>query len=90
MHSINPVLQQALAPFAPPSLLTQYHQALQSFDWMFGFTDDHDVWARGSNALARLHRMQRKVDPDGSIWRSYPQSQQHGAPQPCSLQKDPT
>jgi len=88
MQAAHPIFQQALAPFAPPSLLTKYHQALQAFDWQFEFSDDHDVWARGTNALARLRRMQREVDPDGSIWRSYPQSRQHGAPQPVLAIKD--
>lgn len=82
MNNVHPILQQGLAGIAPPSPLTEYHKALASMDWQFEHSDEHAVWARGSNALARLHRMQRDLDPTGEIWMSYPGARGHGAPLP--------
>lgn len=82
MHNAHPVMQQALAAIAPASPLTQYHQALAAFDWQFEHSDEHAVWARGHNALSRLHKLQRELDPTGEIWLSYPGAHGHGAPQP--------
>ena len=62
--------------------LQAYKALLESMNWQFEFSDEHAVWARGSNALARLHRMQRELDPSGEIWMSYPGAHKHGAPQP--------
>jgi hypothetical protein len=82
MQNVNPILQQALAAFSPPSPLAEYHKALQSFDWQYAFSDDYLVFARGVNALEKLHAIQTKVDPTGEIWNSYPGSKGHGAPFP--------
>ena len=65
-----------------PTRLEAYVAALRSFDWQFQFSDDHTVWARGNNALARLHKMQRSIDPDGIIWMNTPGARGHGAPGP--------
>jgi hypothetical protein len=56
-------------PLLTPELI--YRQALAEFDWHFEFSDDHTVWGNGSNSLARLHRMQKKIDPDGRIWNEH-------------------
>ena len=62
--------------------MDEYRAALARFDWQFEIADDHAAWARGTNALARLRRMQRELDPTGAIWMSYPGAQTHGAPLP--------
>lgn len=82
MNNINPIMQAAVAPFAPPSPLNAYHAALSKFDWDFDARDDHSRWAEGHNALARLRKMQAELDPTGEIWMSYPGACGHGAPQP--------
>lgn len=67
-------------------LMAQYRAALAAMDWQFEHTDEHRRWANGTNALARLHRMQREVDPTGEVWLSYPGAQTHLAPQPRILE----
>jgi hypothetical protein len=82
MTNVHPLFQAAIAPLAPPSALTEYHAALQSFDWQYDFSDSHERWAKGNNALARLRAMQAVVDPTGEIWMAQPGAQGHGAPAP--------
>ncbi len=92
MSNLSPVMAAALAPFAPRSsevhalaseyAIGLYRKALEAFDWQFEFSDDHARWALGHNALSNLYRMQRTLDPDGSIWLSYAGAHTHGAPQP--------
>lgn len=67
-------------------LMAQYRAALAAMDWQFEHTDEHRRWVNGTNALARLHRMQREVDPTGEIWLSYPGAHTHLAPQPRILE----
>lgn len=62
--------------------MREYRAALDAFDWQYEMADDHQAWARGTNALARLRRMQLQVDPDGSIWGAHPGAQCFGAPHP--------
>jgi hypothetical protein len=82
MTNVHPLIQAAIAPMAPASALTEYHAALKSFDWNYDFSDDQQRWANGSNALARLRKMQAELDTTGEIWMSYPGAQGHGAPAP--------
>jgi hypothetical protein len=62
--------------------MVEYRAALAGMDWQFEFCDEHAKWAAGTNALARLHRMQRELDPSGDIWLSFPGALSHGAPRP--------
>lgn len=48
--------------------LLRYVEALQSFDWSFEFSDDPRVWREGTDKLAALRAMQKKIDPDLKIW----------------------
>lgn len=92
MSNLSPVMSAALAPYAPPSsevhaLATEYaiglyRKALETFDWQYEFADTLDRWARGNNDLSNLRRMQRTLDPDGSIWLSYPGAHTLQAPKP--------
>ncbi len=84
MEHIHQILQQALAPFSPPSDLARYHNLLSRMDWQYEFSDDHSVYIRGKKMLDELRELQKQVDPDGSIWISYPGAKKHGAPQPRS------
>ena len=70
-----------------PNPLAQYRAALAAMDWQFEHTDEHRRWAAGTNALARLHRMQRQLDPAGEIWMQTPGANTHGAPQPSVLEE---
>ena len=67
-------------------LMAQYRAALAAMDWQFEHTDEHRRWANGTNALARLHRMQREVDPTGEVWLSHPGAQTPLAPKPQILE----
>lgn len=69
-----------------PEALAAYRHALASFDFQYAFSDDHSVWQRGTNALARLHRMQLALDPTGEIWMSTRGAKGHGAPRPLQAQ----
>jgi hypothetical protein len=66
----------------PISKLAAYGQALKAFDWQFQFADDHRRYLAGEEALRKLHKMQRQIDPDGVMWLSTPGARGHGAPQP--------
>lgn len=66
--------------------LAEYRAALANMDWQFEFTEDHRRWATGTNDLARLHKMQRELDPTGEIWLATPGARGHGAPRPRVLE----
>jgi hypothetical protein len=57
---------------ASPSLgdIAAYVQALKDHDWEFSYTDDHSVYQRGHNSLAKIKRLQKLVDPDGTLWNT--------------------
>lgn len=58
-----------LEPAGPDlAAIAAYEQALKDHDWDFEFSDDHSVYQRGHNALARLRRQQRELDADGVLW----------------------
>lgn len=92
VNHLSPVMATALAPFAPPSsevhaiapkyAIGLYRKALASFDWQYDQADTQHRWANGHNDLANLYLLQRTLDPDGSIWLSYPGAHTDGAPQP--------
>jgi hypothetical protein len=67
---------------AAPSKLATYGAALKAMDWQFVMSDDHAVFQRGEEALRKLHKMQRQIDPDGVMWMNTPGARSHGAPQP--------
>jgi hypothetical protein len=48
--------------------IAQYVQALKDHDWSHDYSDEHAVWIRGRNSLARITRMQKLVDPDAVLW----------------------
>lgn len=48
--------------------LVQYLRLLQAHDWTFEHSDDQSVWHRGVAELDLLRGMQRRLDPDLSIW----------------------
>lgn len=88
MQNLHPVMQQALAPFAPPTALTEYHAALSRFDWGFELSDDARRVERTRDALIELLKMQREVDKDGSIWMSYLPHGCFTAPRPVLISEE--
>ena len=66
----------------PISKLDAYGQALKAFDWQFVMSDDHRRYLAGEEALRKLHKVQRVIDPDGVMWLGTPGARGHGAPQP--------
>lgn len=82
--NLSPVMQQALAPFAPPAEsqeLAAYRARLRRFDWSYQFSDDSSVYKRARAELAELHKLQAELDKDGSIWRAVCPGG-HGVPGP--------
>jgi hypothetical protein len=87
--NLHPIMQQALAPFAPPAEsaeLAFYRKRLRCFDWQFHFSDDASAVRIARVELANLHRMQAELDPDGRIWRAVAPGG-HGEPQPITKEK---
>jgi hypothetical protein len=50
--------------------LDQYKQALKSHDWTFEWSDDHNVWKRGTAQRQALRAAQLAIDPNAKIWNS--------------------
>jgi hypothetical protein len=63
------------------SNLEKYGAALKAMDWQFVMSDDHSRYLAGEEALRKLHKMQRVIDPDGVMWLGTPGARGHGAPQ---------
>jgi hypothetical protein len=89
MNAVHPVFAPFMAWFAPEDpeqekarALAAYHELLSTFDWQFNHAEEHAAWKRGQKAYERLLCLQMEVDPDASIWMSYPGAQQWGAAQP--------
>lgn len=89
MNAVHQTFAPFMAWFAPEDpeqekarKLAAYHDLLSSFDWQFNHTDDQSVWKRGQKAYERLICLQMDLDPDASIWMSYPGAQKWGAAQP--------
>ena len=68
-HTVVPLRSIDLAS---PSLgeIAQYVQALKDHDWSFDYTDDNAVYQRGFNSLAKIKRLQKLIDPDGTLWNT--------------------
>ena len=84
MNNMHPVMQQALAAFIPPAEtkeMTEYRAALRRFDWQFEFSEDNSIVCEGRNELEKLHKMQKELDPNGSIWKAVA-TEGHGIPRP--------
>jgi hypothetical protein len=71
--SIGPSLGGVVIDLASQSLgeIAAYVQALKDHDWHFDYTDDHSVYQRGHNSLARITRMQKLIDADGTLWNAH-------------------
>ena len=50
--------------------IEQYKQALQAHDWTFEWSDDHNVWTRGTVQRQLLNAAQKALDKDCAIWNS--------------------
>jgi rubrerythrin len=48
-----------------------YVTLLRIHDWQYQFSDDQQVWKKGNNERQRLEALQRKLDPDQSIWNQF-------------------
>ena len=82
--TLHPVMQKALAPFAPPAEspeLAAYRQRLRRFDWQYQFSDDFNVYFSGKAELAELHKLQAELDKSGTIWNAICPGG-HGVPGP--------
>jgi hypothetical protein len=49
--------------------LAAYQTELRNHDWHYSFSDDHEVWKRGSNERARLFSI--ATDGDDNHKRAY-------------------
>lgn len=91
MSYLHPVMAAALVSVAPPGSfchkLAAYHDILSMLDWQYQFSDEHRIFQKGEEMVARAHLLQAEVDPTGELWRSYSGSRMHGAPQPKVIQE---
>lgn len=73
----------AVGSIADPEF-QDYLKQLKKFDWQFEFSDDFGAYRAGKDKLAKLHEMQRRVDPNGSAWLLHLEriGNPHGAPGP--------
>lgn len=53
------------------TFMQHYVRDLRRMDWTFEFSDDHSVYLRGQQELARLRKTQREFDPSGTLWNQY-------------------
>lgn len=49
--------------------LADYKAKLIAHDWLFEFSDDQAVWAKGRVQLQELRELQEKLDPERVIWK---------------------
>lgn len=78
----SPEAEEALKAEERNRKLAAYHDLLSGFDWQFNHADEHARWKQGKAAHERLVKLQMDIDPDASIWMSYPGANKHGAAQP--------
>jgi hypothetical protein len=52
-------------------LLVEYYEALQKHDWYYEYSDDHSVWANGSENYHKLFRDSTKSKQHEELWDSY-------------------
>lgn len=48
--------------------LPEYWDALKRADWYYDYSDDHSVWARGSNEMGRLQRIAKESDAHQALY----------------------
>lgn len=54
----------------PEPTLDDYKALLKAHDWLYEWSDDQRVWARGREQRVHLKRLQSHLDPDASVWNS--------------------
>ena len=50
--------------------LENYIHLLKTHDWWYYMSDDYSMYQRGKASWERLNDMQKKLDPDCSIWNA--------------------
>ena len=50
--------------------LKEYLKALESHDWFYSYTDDHNVYMKGINEKHNLRLLAMKYDHNFQIWDS--------------------
>jgi hypothetical protein len=48
--------------------LEEYRKALQNFDWLYDYSDDHGVWARCKAEYDRLWDQAKISDDHRQVW----------------------
>lgn len=60
--------------------ITKYKKLLSRHDWFYPFAEDYSAWKAGSEQWAEIDGMQKRVDPDWSIFNEY-------APEACKVKR---
>lgn len=73
---LHPVFQNILDAFTNPQPLvdakrTAYIQALRDADWLYEFSEDPQVYARGREQVAQLRLAQKELDPAYVLWNEH-------------------
>jgi hypothetical protein len=48
--------------------LEEYRKALQSFDWLYDYSDDHAFWAKSKREYDRLWDQAKISDDHRQVW----------------------
>jgi hypothetical protein len=48
--------------------LDEYRKSLQSFDWLYDYSDDHAFWAKSKREYDRLWDQARISDDHRKVW----------------------
>lgn len=59
---------ESIQPYNIPEERRQYEAALRRHDWSHEFSDDYLVVRAGREELHALREMQRRLDPEFSLW----------------------
>ena len=51
--------------------LNEYINLLQTHDWSYDYSDDHNKWTRGFEQRSQLLSYAQDLDPTFKIWNEY-------------------
>jgi hypothetical protein len=54
-----------------PGEMDIYKQQLAGHDWWYDRADDFTVWKRGSEKMAGLLALRKRLDKSGEIWNQF-------------------
>jgi len=56
---------------SPDVMQQRYIELLKTHDWQFEYSDDHNVWLRGTSQQREIEELAKHVDPAHEIYNQY-------------------